>query len=93
MYDETGFPLYCRPALTVFLTDRTKRVKDAKSEAQKEIDEYRKKKEEEFKKYESEVCNLKSFSPCSLTYSNSKKAETRKPRKTPIKMQNPDSRI
>ena len=35
--------------------DRTKRVKDAKTEAQKEIDEYKKKKEEEFKKYEAEV--------------------------------------
>lgn len=38
-----------------FVADRTKRVKDAKSQAQKEIDEYRQKKEEEFKKYESEV--------------------------------------
>jgi hypothetical protein len=37
-------------------TDRTKRVKDAKAEAQKEIDEYRSKKEEEYKKFESEVC-------------------------------------
>ncbi|KIX94797.1 uncharacterized protein Z520_09487 [Fonsecaea multimorphosa CBS 102226] len=36
------------------IQDRTKRVKDAKSEAQKEIEEYRKKKEEEFKKFESE---------------------------------------
>ena len=35
--------------------DRTKRVKDAKSEAQKEIEEYRKQKDDEFKKYESEV--------------------------------------
>ncbi|OAG36848.1 V-type ATPase, G subunit [Fonsecaea monophora] len=34
--------------------DRTKRVKDAKTEAQKEIEEYRKKKEEEFKKFEAE---------------------------------------
>ncbi|PNS15216.1 V-type proton ATPase subunit G [Sphaceloma murrayae] len=33
---------------------RTKRVKDARSEAQKEIDEYRKQKEEEFKKFEKE---------------------------------------
>ena len=41
--------------LTLPLSDRTKRVKDAKSEAQKEIEEYRKKKEEEFKKFESEV--------------------------------------
>lgn len=36
-------------------TDRTKRVKDARSEAQKEIEEYRKLKDEEFKKYEKEV--------------------------------------
>ena len=36
-------------------TDRTKRVKDARSEAQKEIEEYRKIKDEEFKKYEKEV--------------------------------------
>jgi hypothetical protein len=37
------------------LTDRTKRIRDAKSEAQKEIEEYRKQKEEEFKKFEGEV--------------------------------------
>ncbi|MCJ1476221.1 hypothetical protein MMC13_004887 [Lambiella insularis] len=36
------------------LSDRTKRVKDARAEAQKEIDEYRKEKEEEFKKFEKE---------------------------------------
>lgn len=50
-------PLPGRPLLrlTSQCTDRTKRVKDAKQEAQKEIDEYRQKKEEEFKKYESEV--------------------------------------
>ena len=35
--------------------DRTKRVRDAKAEAQKEIEDYRKQKEEEFKKFESEV--------------------------------------
>ena len=39
----------------IMTTDRTKRVKDARSEAQKEIEEYRKQKEEEFKKFESEV--------------------------------------
>ncbi|KAL3469443.1 H+-ATPase G subunit-domain-containing protein [Aspergillus californicus] len=33
---------------------RTKRIRDAKSEAQKEIEEYRKQKEEEFKKFEAE---------------------------------------
>jgi hypothetical protein len=30
-------------------------VKDAKNEAQKEIEEYRKKKDEEYKEYESKV--------------------------------------
>jgi len=36
-------------------TDRTKRVKDARDEAKKEIDSYRKQKDEEFRKFESEV--------------------------------------
>jgi V-type H+-transporting ATPase subunit G len=35
--------------------DRTKRVKEARTEAQREIDEYRKQKEDEFKKFEAEV--------------------------------------
>ena len=35
--------------------DRTKRIKDAKSEAHKEIEEYRQQKEDEFKKFEAEV--------------------------------------
>ncbi|KAA8645584.1 uncharacterized protein ATNIH1004_007003 [Aspergillus tanneri] len=34
--------------------DRTKRVRDAKSEAQKEIEEYRNQKEAEFRKFEAE---------------------------------------
>ncbi|KAF3939891.1 hypothetical protein ABW19_dt0210246 [Dactylella cylindrospora] len=34
--------------------DRVQRVKDARSEAQKEIEEYRQKKEEEFQKFEAE---------------------------------------
>jgi hypothetical protein len=41
--------------LTVNLLDRTKRVKDARSEAQKEIEDYRKQKENEFKEYEKQV--------------------------------------
>ncbi|KAJ9502754.1 hypothetical protein LTR99_009343 [Exophiala xenobiotica] len=49
MYDDERFTI-----LDLTFLDRTKRVKDAKSEAQKEIEEYRKKKEEEFKKFESE---------------------------------------
>jgi V-type H+-transporting ATPase subunit G len=32
-------------------------VKDARSEAQKEIEEYRSQKEAEFKAFEKEVCN------------------------------------
>lgn len=36
-------------------TDRTKRVKDARNEAQKEIEEYRNQKDDEFKKFEKEV--------------------------------------
>lgn len=36
--------------------DRTKRIKEARDEAKKEIDTYRKTKEAEFKKFESEVC-------------------------------------
>lgn len=36
-------------------TDRTKRVKEARDEAKKEIEAYRAKKEEEFKKYQAEV--------------------------------------
>lgn len=42
-------------SLTIYV-DRTKRVKDARSEAQKEIEQYREKKEEEFKAFEKEVC-------------------------------------
>ncbi|KAK2875204.1 hypothetical protein FQN49_001697 [Arthroderma sp. PD_2] len=33
---------------------RTKRIKDAKSEAQKEIEDYKNQKEEEFRKFEAE---------------------------------------
>lgn len=39
-------------------TVRTKKVKDAKSEAQKEIEDYKKQKDEEFKSYEDEVRSL-----------------------------------
>ena len=37
--------------LTTGLLDRTKRVKDARSEAQKEIEDYKRQKENEFKEY------------------------------------------
>lgn len=42
--------------------DRTKRIRDAKSEAQKEIEEYKNQKEEEFKKFEAEVRSAYSTS-------------------------------
>lgn len=35
--------------------DRTKKVKEARDEAKKEVDAYRKEKDDEFKKFESEV--------------------------------------
>ncbi|KAI9677371.1 MAG: hypothetical protein M1817_006323 [Caeruleum heppii] len=44
-----------REAQKIVQKDRTKRVKDARSEAQKEIDDYRKQKDQEFKKFESEA--------------------------------------
>lgn len=37
------------------ILDRTKRVKEARDEAKKEIEAYRKTKDDEFKKFESEV--------------------------------------
>ncbi|PYI32821.1 vacuolar ATP synthase subunit G [Aspergillus indologenus CBS 114.80] len=40
--------------IDTFCSDRTKRIRDAKAEAQKEIEEYRKQKEDEFKKFEAE---------------------------------------
>ncbi|KAI4209154.1 MAG: hypothetical protein LQ349_009573, partial [Xanthoria aureola] len=44
-----------REAQKIVQKDRSKRVKDARSEAQKEIDDYRKQKEDEFHKFEKEV--------------------------------------
>lgn len=46
-----------RPLPTTHLThqDRTKRVKDARNEAQKEIDDYKKEKDNEYQKFEQEV--------------------------------------
>lgn len=49
-----------RPRQSVSLTraDRTKRVKDARNEAQKEIEDYRKEKEDEYQKFEKEVRDI-----------------------------------
>ncbi|KAJ5876173.1 V-type ATPase [Penicillium soppii] len=43
-----------REAQKIVQQDRTKRIRDAKSEAQKEIEDYKKQKEEEYKKFEGE---------------------------------------
>ncbi|KAL8796445.1 MAG: hypothetical protein Q9182_007378 [Xanthomendoza sp. 2 TL-2023] len=43
-----------REAQKIVQKDRSKRVKDARSEAQKEIEDYRKQKDEEFQKFEKE---------------------------------------
>ena len=47
-------PTPCR-GITLIYPDRTKRVKDARNEAQKEIEDYRKEKEDEYQKFEKEV--------------------------------------
>lgn len=71
--------------------DRTKRIKDAKSEAHKEIEEYRHQKEDEFKKFEAEV-SIDLHSPVDLfnawwktlmeNFGNSTQAVTRRSKKT-----------
>lgn len=38
-------------------------MKDAKAEAQKEIEDYKKQKEEEFKKFEAEVRHMRALMP------------------------------
>ncbi|KAI4648070.1 hypothetical protein J4E90_004087 [Alternaria incomplexa] len=43
-----------REAQKIVQQDRTKRVKDARNEAQKEIEDYRKEKESEYQKFEKE---------------------------------------
>lgn len=56
MYDHPLSSYICAvPSKPRFYADRTKRIRDAKTEAQKEIDEYRQQKEGEFKKFEAEV--------------------------------------
>ena len=63
--------------------DRTKRVKDARSEAQKEIEDYRKQKENEFKSFEKEAGstpNMSKYPTCSLTLRNSTPLATKPPK-------------
>lgn len=58
MYDPSSSRRYLTDSMILRNQDRTKRLKDAKSEAHKEIEEYRQQKEEEFRKFEAEVRHL-----------------------------------
>lgn len=53
-----------RTTLTPF-TDRVQRLKDARAEANKEIQEYKKSKEEEYKKFEGDVRRFNT-DPCAI---------------------------
>lgn len=56
LYVTPPSPPQCLPSKhTKLIVDRTQKVKDARSEAQKEIEEYKKQKENEFKEFESKV--------------------------------------
>ena len=62
--DAALFPQYStltKTKLTLHFADRTQRVKAARTEAQKEIDDYRKQKDQEFQEFEKKV-----FSPLPL---------------------------
>ncbi len=87
------------PAHLTRTPDRSKRVKDAKNEAQKEIEEYRKQKDDEFKEFEKKVpshsIRTRPWSPMPevartradgrMMYSI--QAATRRQKKTPAKTQ------
>jgi len=47
------------PTQTIDITDRTKRVREARDEAKKEIETYRSNKEAEYKEFEAQV--LRTF--------------------------------
>jgi hypothetical protein len=69
MYGVTIHPQNLVPACYVLIvfSDRTKRVKDARSEAQKEIDEYKSSKDKEFKSFEEKVRLLPTAQPAAET--------------------------
>ena len=52
---RSPIPTVSRTSFANIFTVRTKRVKEARDEAKKEIADYRAKKEEEYKKFEAEV--------------------------------------
>lgn len=51
----TGVSPFLIQYLTWFLADRVQKLKDARTEASKEIEEYKKTKEQEFKAFEASV--------------------------------------
>lgn len=53
--NPTPLPPLSEETVTPPLPDRTKKVREARDEAKKEIEAYRAKKEAEFKKFEAEV--------------------------------------
>lgn len=95
MYDNAISPLASTRNLTVPTIDRTKRIKEAKAEAQKEIEEYRSGKEDEYKKFEGEVsCRFprrgipslyKSMVLMLMIEFTSTRADIRRPRKMPAR--------
>jgi hypothetical protein len=48
---------------TKLTTDRVQKLKDARTEAAKEIEEYKAQKEADFKRFESDVSNFAEFNP------------------------------
>jgi V-type H+-transporting ATPase subunit G len=73
-------------------TDRVQKLKDARSQATKEIEEYKKAKEQEFKAFESSVC-LTTHLVRSLTFGErqyagtTSNAQTAVDKETDIKLQ------
>ena len=73
--------------------DRSKRVKDAKTEAQKEIEDYRKQKDDEFKEFEKKVRTIPLLQAPTIHFQitdyheYSKPVAIRKPRKMLVRMQ------
>lgn len=50
------YPLHCM--LILLCSDRVQRLKDARTQATKEIEEYRESKDKEFKAFEASVCSI-----------------------------------
>lgn len=62
-------------------TYRTQRLKDARSEAAKEVEAYKKKKEEEFKEYESQVWSIVTFAQANCRTLAQVRMQRKKPKR------------